>query len=292
MMKILHKGLRTNSNLRSDTNLPNGHGRFKHIHGSFYLGMVQDGKKDGYGVQYYTSGCTYEGQFQNNDRHGVGVSRDTTGMIYRGEWKNDKYHGYGEIVSLYGKGQYLRGQFKESEYLSDDEDEVMSTDLKHALNDAIQKASQALLIANVQRAKALKCQILAQFYERSKIDRMGDDGKMHSITTKEIKQYAESRSKDQKERAKTVRIDLKKMNRKIFNHRMTEAGDISTQKELREQIVKTQLKLEKMKEWRSIRTRKEHELSIATEMLADIFSQIEKHTAVEKGKSDPVALSN
>lgn len=61
----------------------------------FYVGEVEGGKANGYGIAILDSGSRYEGQWRNNKRHGNGKFYWVDGERYEGEYKNDVRSGQG-----------------------------------------------------------------------------------------------------------------------------------------------------------------------------------------------------
>lgn len=60
-----------------------------------YVGHVNNGKANGYGVAILSTGSRYQGYWKDNLRHGEGTFYWSDGEYYVGEYKNDKRHGLG-----------------------------------------------------------------------------------------------------------------------------------------------------------------------------------------------------
>lgn len=64
-----------------------------------YAGNWAEGKKHGFGSNWYKDGSYYEGTFRENKRNGYGRMWYKCGSrYYQGTWSNDRYHGEGILV--------------------------------------------------------------------------------------------------------------------------------------------------------------------------------------------------
>lgn len=72
-----------------------------HTISRYYIGEWVDGKKQGFGHNWFEDGSYYEGDFCLNKRHGYGRMWYCNGDYYEGAWKNDFYHGIGMLVKGY-----------------------------------------------------------------------------------------------------------------------------------------------------------------------------------------------
>jgi len=61
----------------------------------FYVGEVDNGKADGFGIAILDSGSRYEGEWESNKRHGQGSFYWIDGEHYEGDYKNDQRSGTG-----------------------------------------------------------------------------------------------------------------------------------------------------------------------------------------------------
>lgn len=73
-------------------NRPHGKGRACYRDGGWYEGNWENGKRHGFGQEFYPDETLrYEGQWKNGKRNGWGKSYYTNGILaYEGEWKNGK----------------------------------------------------------------------------------------------------------------------------------------------------------------------------------------------------------
>ncbi|XP_078044553.1 uncharacterized protein LOC144474007 [Augochlora pura] len=78
-----------------------------------YTGQWVNGKRNGFGYNWYEDGSYYEGDFCLNKRHGYGRIWYCSGDYYEGCWKNDLYDGAGLYVQYNGnryKGEFVAGK--------------------------------------------------------------------------------------------------------------------------------------------------------------------------------------
>lgn len=77
-------------NLKDD--VPNGNGKLYFTNGKLsYEGDFVNGKKEGFGKEYYfsTGEVAYVGEFRNDKREGLGISYDTKGkLVFKGTFKD------------------------------------------------------------------------------------------------------------------------------------------------------------------------------------------------------------
>lgn len=76
-----------------------------------YVGQVQDGKANGYGVAILNTGSRYVGEWKNNQRHGQGVFYWKDGEYYEGNYEGDKRNGQGTY--FWPNGEKYVGQWKD-----------------------------------------------------------------------------------------------------------------------------------------------------------------------------------
>ncbi|NJB35686.1 MORN repeat-containing protein [Croceivirga sp. JEA036] len=76
-----------------------------------YVGQVDQGKANGYGIALLETGSRYEGQWLNNQRHGQGAFYWIDGEYYIGAYKEDKRSGEGTY--FWPNGEKYVGQWKE-----------------------------------------------------------------------------------------------------------------------------------------------------------------------------------
>jgi hypothetical protein len=69
-----------------------------------YVGMMKDGRRDGYGEYFYTGGLKeYDGLWSNNKRNGWGTTyRETGSIIYQGYWVDNKGK-FEDLLNLVGQ---------------------------------------------------------------------------------------------------------------------------------------------------------------------------------------------
>lgn len=75
-----------------------------------YIGEVEDGMANGFGIAILETGSRYEGEWKNNMRHGNGEFYWDDGESYKGNYVNDLREGYG--VYIFDNGQKYVGQWK------------------------------------------------------------------------------------------------------------------------------------------------------------------------------------
>ena len=77
-----------------------------------FVGNLLDGKKDGYGEQYYSqTNTTYKGEFKNNVYEGKGELINNNGYYFKGEFLGGLRHGDNCIEEKKGFKKYV-GQFR------------------------------------------------------------------------------------------------------------------------------------------------------------------------------------
>jgi hypothetical protein len=81
----------------------NGYGVAIYDSGSIYKGEWKDNLKHGYGVYTWKDGESYDGFYVENKREGLGTYRWKNGEYYQGNWENDMRHGEGVIYKKNGK---------------------------------------------------------------------------------------------------------------------------------------------------------------------------------------------
>lgn len=71
---------------------PHGQGKAYYKSSSMYDGAWVNGKRQGYGIEYYPDGTTrYDGEWSGGLRHGKGKSFHTNGTLaFEGNWVEDK----------------------------------------------------------------------------------------------------------------------------------------------------------------------------------------------------------
>ena len=75
-----------------------------------YVGNVENGKANGYGIAILETGSRYEGQWKDNLRHGQGKFYWNDGEDYEGEYRNDMREGFG--IYHWGNGEKYVGEWK------------------------------------------------------------------------------------------------------------------------------------------------------------------------------------
>ncbi|MEM8927465.1 MAG: hypothetical protein AAGC45_04625 [Bacteroidota bacterium] len=76
-----------------------------------YVGQVEGGKANGYGVAILNTGSRYVGEWKNNERHGQGTFYWKDGEYYEGNYQSDKRNGQGTY--FWPNGEKYIGQWKE-----------------------------------------------------------------------------------------------------------------------------------------------------------------------------------
>jgi hypothetical protein len=82
--------------------------------GSFYVGEVVDGIREGRGQTKKKNGDIYTGDYKNNQRHGNGVYNYANGDKYEGQFVKNKKHGFGIYTYSTDKGTYYSGYWIEN----------------------------------------------------------------------------------------------------------------------------------------------------------------------------------
>lgn len=72
-----------------------GWGEMHYSSGTVYQGYWENDKPDGWGICDYSGGARYEGEFVRGECDGYGVYRASNGIVYRGMFYEGKRHGYG-----------------------------------------------------------------------------------------------------------------------------------------------------------------------------------------------------
>ncbi|HNZ53967.1 MAG TPA: hypothetical protein PKN76_07500 [bacterium] len=80
-----------------------------------YIGNLEKGVRDGYGVINYSDESKYEGHWKNNKKHGTGVFTYENGAKYEGNFENDKKNGVGKF--FWPNGDIFEGAFKDDNFL-------------------------------------------------------------------------------------------------------------------------------------------------------------------------------
>jgi len=87
--------------------------RINYPSGSYYIGQVADGKKNGKGKYVWADGSVYEGDFKDDKVNGKGRFSSQKGEVYVGDFVDENYQGKGKMFWLNGKvyeGDYKDGQ--------------------------------------------------------------------------------------------------------------------------------------------------------------------------------------
>ena len=82
--------------------------------GSTFVGVLENGQPQGYGVYTHANGSKYEGFYKNGLFHGNGTLISADGSCYSGEWKESKMHGKGTFTLPNGtvySGTWNEGNF-------------------------------------------------------------------------------------------------------------------------------------------------------------------------------------
>lgn len=71
--------------------------------GSKFLGLIENGKKNGKGEELFTNGDRYVGNYVDDAPTGVGIHLMSNGGRYLGQLKDGNYHGKGVLITPDGK---------------------------------------------------------------------------------------------------------------------------------------------------------------------------------------------
>ena len=82
-------------------------GKLQYQDGSFYEGLLRDGKRCGFGLYVFSDKSQYEGQWESDCHHGRGRMDWTDGGWYNGEWEMGLQHGMGMEVLPDGTTRHL-----------------------------------------------------------------------------------------------------------------------------------------------------------------------------------------
>lgn len=90
-------------------------GLLKFADGSFYDGLLENNKRNGFGLYTFPSGDQYEGQWRNDLMHGRGrMEWKSDGTWYNGDWEYGIQHGMGTEVDSDGtikhQGRFQHGK--------------------------------------------------------------------------------------------------------------------------------------------------------------------------------------
>lgn len=88
-------------------------GRFQEVKyesGNVYMGEIDEGVRNGYGIMNYKNGHKYCGYWKNNMFNGHGVYTFPDGEVYDGEWKDDKRNGHG--INTWPDGERYVGEYR------------------------------------------------------------------------------------------------------------------------------------------------------------------------------------
>ena len=66
--------------------------------GSYYQGMLRNGKRNGFGLYVFNDRSQYEGQWEDDKMHGRGKMEWSDGGWYNGDWEHGIQHGIGTEV--------------------------------------------------------------------------------------------------------------------------------------------------------------------------------------------------
>ena len=76
--------------------------------GTFYLGQVENSKRNGFGFQYYDDLTMYMGNWENNSRNGEGYLFNRK-LCYHGEFLDGEFCGNGTMIS---NGIFVWAEFR------------------------------------------------------------------------------------------------------------------------------------------------------------------------------------
>jgi len=76
-----------------------------------YVGQVEEGKANGYGVAILNTGSRYVGEWKDNERHGQGTFYWKDGEYYEGNYEGDQRNGQGTY--FWPNGEKYVGQWKD-----------------------------------------------------------------------------------------------------------------------------------------------------------------------------------
>lgn len=76
---------------------------------TYYVGEMEDGKRNGKGSQFFADGARYSGEYVNNIPDGFGIYTAPDGARYEGKYRHGKKHGIG--VKTWPNGDWYEGPF-------------------------------------------------------------------------------------------------------------------------------------------------------------------------------------
>jgi hypothetical protein len=74
-----------------------GFGTYDYIDRRKYVGILINGKRNGYGILRFTNGDHYEGGFKDDHMNGMGTFFYADGGKYVGSWMDDMKNGQGVL---------------------------------------------------------------------------------------------------------------------------------------------------------------------------------------------------
>lgn len=93
---------------------PQGEGTITYARGGdVYIGLVKDGKPDGFGKMTTEFGDSYEGEWSYGQKNGFGKYTSVHGNVYEGGWSKGSEHGKGKMMWESGmvyEGDYYKGR--------------------------------------------------------------------------------------------------------------------------------------------------------------------------------------
>lgn len=73
-------------------NCHTGSGVFVYSSGARYIGVFDNGEREGLGICYYSDGSSYFGYWKNDRRHGEGILTEANGRKQKAEWRRGSLH--------------------------------------------------------------------------------------------------------------------------------------------------------------------------------------------------------
>ena len=99
---------------KKKSNNKSGNATIEYESGSKYVGVIKNGKPNGYGILTDLDGTKYVGQWKDGKQHGQGTWTFPDGTIWSGTWKDNSLNGRGSLT--YPNGEKYVGELKNNKF--------------------------------------------------------------------------------------------------------------------------------------------------------------------------------